>query len=100
MDRKIYRNTIFFNKKTNETHLTELIYDNLTFIENQQDISVYPIPIWGDKEGQLSYIHPMEMENFVNLLKGRKTNLSTESMSVLQGLSSDSNPVLIYYEKK
>lgn len=100
MDRKIYRNTIFFNKKTNETHLTELVYDDLTFIENQQDINVYPIPIWGDEEGQLSYIHPIEMENFVKFIKEGKTNLSTEPMRVLQGLSSDSNPVLIYYEKK
>ena len=99
-DIKNFVHTIFYNKKTKHFSLTERMYDDLTFTEEQHGMGVCPIPLWGDADGQYSYISPRDMERLIELLKEGKINKSVREIGALQNLFIDANPILIYYEKK
>lgn len=84
--------TILFNKRSLEFYYTNYLHDDLTFPRIEKSISV--IPILGDENGFYGYIHPFEMERFVNLVNEGLVTFNIEKNL----LSSESNPILVYYE--
>lgn len=92
-----YIHTGVLNKETREFQWADRLNYNLTF-PSEKRISICPIPVFGDKKGLYSYIHPMEMEQFVRMVQNNETLISDDELQKLKSLSVDSNPVLIYYE--
>lgn len=93
----IYCRTAVLNKKTREFRWAGHLNYDLTFSPEKR-INIRPISAFGDQKGLYSYIHPMEMEQFVKMVQNGETLISGDELEKLKSLSVDSNPVLIYYE--
>lgn len=65
---------------------------------HKREKSIGFIPIWGDAGGLYGYIHPLDMEIFLNLLQNDMVNASDSDKAILLNLADDTNPVLMYYE--
>lgn len=85
------------DKDTREFQWADQLSYDLTF-PSDLPTTVNPIPVFGTDKGLYSYIHPMEMERFVELVSRNETFLSSSDFQLLKSLSADSNPVLLYYE--
>lgn len=91
-----YIKHVILNKEDRTFILVKNLYDDLVFTQWENSINV--IPIWGDAGGLYGYIHPLEMENFLSLLRGGMVNVTDRDKAVLSDLPDDANPILIYYE--
>lgn len=91
-----YIKHVILNKEDRTFILVKNLYDDLVFTQWENSINV--IPIWGDAGGLYGYIHSLEMENFLSLLRGGMVNVTDRDKAVLSDLPDDANPILMYYE--
>lgn len=91
-----YIMTVILNKENGSFILVNSLYDDLVFAQREKSINI--IPVWGDAGGLYGYIHPLEMEKFLNLLQKGLVNASDNDKAILLNLTDDANPVLMYYE--
>ena len=91
-----YIMNVIFNKENGSFILANSLYNDLVFAQREKSIGF--IPIWGDAGGLYGYIHPLDMEIFLNLLQNDMVNASDSDKAILLNLADDTNPVLMYYE--
>jgi len=86
--------TVVFNKKTNSTTTAECILDNVTYKKEVLSSSF----ICNDEKGVYAYLSTKMIPFFIeNVING---NLSSDIRNIekLKMLTSESNPIIFYYE--
>jgi len=90
---------VFYNIKSGRSFITNKLNNDILFKGNYREVPKINFA-FSDENGFWGYIHPLQMEKFLNQLTVVNNVHNIDKIDRLMSLKPDSNPIIFYYEYK
>jgi hypothetical protein len=88
---------VVYDTDSHETIITKRLINDFIYSEQTKDVLATSF-CHADNDGVYSYIHPFQMERFVESAKRNQLNENLDKINSIKSLDDNANPILFIYE--